>query len=1452
MQQSNADTSPGRRQHITRLPSSAFLSSALKDKLSNQVRIVTFTLRENDPSWFVSNWKEITKTSPAAPSVVWGLFQEMENNRVLHLVAQTTPDDEKAGPRRQTSGMLNQKSTLESAISDWIARVQPALEKPCTSAHLSIILSSSDHLAAQSEQWTICLETLRVRIGLDSNFADFLIDTLSDDDASKHTSEKGDQVSTLSLHTAILRECNIDVAYTVFQDLNDPLTFRVMYYFRQHQDVLTTRESSCWIAWRRRIGSFISGAPRVVNLRKFLQSDDTVHDQQLPAAEPEDLQRPAQMKPQKSQGKIAAHHSVEYITEKSLEVADLAVTTDVRLEPYRDYLRGRYERFLTKAMLVRDDETLLPKLPPTPPRNSRDMTFHQVTTAHNEFGMHPTIRDGVKGFLYREIIGGDPKAVHVYGDFNEWNKTSHPMTKVSEKPPIWEIFLPENDPDGHPIHHEKYKYLVQRSDDTDFDRISPWARLAWESAETHLMDSVVYDYTRKDLYSFKYPRPPIPMGKHPKIYELHVGVASEGESVGTYEDLRLNILPRLRLSGFDTLLLVGIMEHSIYPSRGWHVTSYYAPSSRFGSPDELKALVDDAHALGIKVFLSVVYSHAGPQILDGLANPDDTETGIFFRPGTAGLHRRWDAKVFNYKTMETMRFLFSNMRYWLEEFMFDGFRFEGLESILYKDHGVNNGFDRYDYSTYFSTNSDTDGAAFLMVANEIIHWILPQAITIGNCSAGSPSIATPLNKGGLGFDYTQSSHLLLDMIGSVERLVKYNDFPLAAFRFSLDRMSTEKRIGVMETLETMSISKRPLKVAFLAWETLHTIAVGGIAPHVTELAAALRRVGMEVHVYTRATGIANTVSNHYGVYYHEITFQLDRDFIQECQNMCDAFVRAIQADEDATKLPYSLIHGHDWLVGRGVMALKGLGRTVVFTMHSTEVGRCGNQVFGGQSQRIRDIEAAACNAADRIICVSGVLADEVKNYYRVHPAKIRVVYNGCNVHNFDGFEDAAPIKEKYGIKPLEPTILFVGRFVVQKGVDLLVEAVPHILRFRNDAKFVIVGDGHMRMDVEARARHLNVMHAIRFLGAKGGAELKSLYKMCDAVAVPSRNEPFGIVVLEAWSAYKPVIATTCGGPRDFVSHNVDGYLVNPDPSSIAWGVCEALKNFEHTRWMGEQGRLKAAKSFSWDTIGTQTRDIYYELMNLGDVSYGTTPRGDCTLAQRAMGSAMYSHMTIFDEDMTIINGLAVLRMLQLSTLVLGSEGILYGMGSEFSHPDWIDFPRPGNNFSQSKARIQWSLATRKNLKYKHMLLYTRMLMELDNLVELTHGDLYVPRCSEEDKVLVVERQNCLVVFNFHMSQDYTAYGVGHSIDEGVDGLSLILSTDEFRFGGRGRVEADIGKSYKNGSPLDERKYSLVVESLPSCTAMIYTKKKSSTIMEKTPDSLIDDFLVECPILNTVD
>jgi len=208
-----------------------------------------------------------------------------------------------------------------------------------------------------------------------------------------------------------------------------------------------------------------------------------------------------------------------------------------------------------------------------------------------------------------------------------------------------------------------------------------------------------------------------------------------------------------------------------------------------------------------------------------------------------------------------------------------------------------------------------------------------------------------------------------------------------------------------------------------------------------------------------------------------------------------------------------------------------------------------------------------------------------------------VVPNAVNCAHFDGYIDPAACRRNYGVGPLDPMALFVGRLSTQKGPDLLLEAVPGILAQRPDAKIVFVGDGDMRGWLEHHTRELGVVHAVRFTGALGAnGELKNLYKSTDVVCVPSRNEPFGIVILEAWAAGKPVVVTANGGPREFVSHGEDGFFAHDDHSSVCWAVNTMFGDFEHARQMGARGRVKAAYGFSWDAIAARTEDVYQELM----------------------------------------------------------------------------------------------------------------------------------------------------------------------------------------------------------------------------------------------------------------
>jgi glycosyltransferase involved in cell wall biosynthesis len=384
-----------------------------------------------------------------------------------------------------------------------------------------------------------------------------------------------------------------------------------------------------------------------------------------------------------------------------------------------------------------------------------------------------------------------------------------------------------------------------------------------------------------------------------------------------------------------------------------------------------------------------------------------------------------------------------------------------------------------------------------------------------------------------------------------------------------------------------------MRIALFSWETLHSIPVGGVAVHVTELAAALQRRGHDVHVFTRRGHGQPDYDCIHNVHYQRCSFSLTPNFVDEVNNMCRAFVDAYFGVEDHLGR-FDIIHAHDWLASNAVVWIKeARDRRAVLTMHSTEYGRNGNRHLGGQATRVQDHERHGTYCADRVITVSHGLKEEIKWLYQLPDHKVRMIYNGVNARVFDYAVDAGEVKRRYAIGPLDPTILFVGRMVYQKGPDILVRAMPHVLRYYPTAKIAFVGDGHMKNDVCALAYHLGVGHALRALGVKSGRELCDLFKACDIVAVPSRNEPFGIVILEGWSAYKPVVSTKRGGPAEFVWHDVNGLQVDDTPDSVAWGLGTLLANHERGRWMGRNGRAAVDAVFSWDNIAEQTEEVYH-------------------------------------------------------------------------------------------------------------------------------------------------------------------------------------------------------------------------------------------------------------------
>lgn len=414
-----------------------------------------------------------------------------------------------------------------------------------------------------------------------------------------------------------------------------------------------------------------------------------------------------------------------------------------------------------------------------------------------------------------------------------------------------------------------------------------------------------------------------------------------------------------------------------------------------------------------------------------------------------------------------------------------------------------------------------------------------------------------------------------------------------------------------------------LSIALLSWESAYSIAVGGLAMHVTELAGALHGRGHRVHVFTR-TGPGQAAYDCIGgVHYHRCAFDPNTsDFVEYAERMGDSFIHDLRVMEQLIG-PFDIVHGHDWLSTHALRRIKNeLGRTVVFTIHSTEFGRCGNQNHDGNSARIRHLEWEAAYVASNVICVSKALRQEVHNLYSVPLDKMAAIYNGVDPSKFDTPFNTQSIRRRYNIKLEAPVVLFAGRMTWQKGPDLLMEIMPEILDEHPRAKFVLAGDGDMRRYLEARAASLGTANAVRFVGHRTGLELVSLIKSADAVCVPSRNEPFGIVILEAWCAGKPVIVTRCGGPAEFVNHRDTGLIVSVDREEIGRGVCETLRCKDAAKAMGANGRLQAETRFAWDTIAAQTEEVYHLS------SKGTTACGGPAIGPFAAGAANYDTPSI--------------------------------------------------------------------------------------------------------------------------------------------------------------------------------------------------------------------------------
>lgn len=362
-------------------------------------------------------------------------------------------------------------------------------------------------------------------------------------------------------------------------------------------------------------------------------------------------------------------------------------------------------------------------------------TLNEFANAHEYFGIHHV--EG--GWVYREWA---PSAYQLYleGEFNNWEQTQYPMKKLENG--VWELFLEGEDAlwDGC-----KVKTVVD-ANLTRTEHIPLYARRVVQDPQTITWCAEVVD----DWKTFEWTDQDFKPADTMYIYETHIGMAQEEGKVGSYLEFAKYTLPRIKKAGYNTIQIMAIMEHPYYGSFGYQVSSFFAASSWFGKPEDLKYLVNKAHKLGLRVLLDVVHSHAVKNTAEGINMFDGTEWQ-FFHDGPKGDHPAWGTKCFNYGKNEVIHFLLSNLKFWMTEYHFDGFRFDGVTSMLYQDHGLGTDFNSND--KYFSLNTDTEAITYLQLANELIREVNPNAITISEDMSGMPGMCLPIEDGGIGFDY---------------------------------------------------------------------------------------------------------------------------------------------------------------------------------------------------------------------------------------------------------------------------------------------------------------------------------------------------------------------------------------------------------------------------------------------------------------------------------------------------------------------------------------------------------------------------------------------------------------------------------------------------------------------------------------------------------------------------
>ena len=411
-------------------------------------------------------------------------------------------------------------------------------------------------------------------------------------------------------------------------------------------------------------------------------------------------------------------------------------------------------------------------------------TLSDFANGYNYYGLHKT--NGK--WIFREWV---PNATNLYliGDFNNWERSrEYQCKRIEGTAGDWELILDEDK-----IHHGDLFKMYVFWNGGEGERIPAWAQRVVQDEGTKIFSAQVWfpeeEYQWKHK-TFKPNRAPL------LIYECHIGMGQDAEKVGTYIEFRKNVLPRIVDEGYNAIQIMAIQEHPYYGSFGYHVSSFFAPSSRFGTPEELKELIDEAHSNGLAVIMDIVHSHAVKNEIEGLGNLAG-DPNQYFYPGERHEHPAWDSLCFDYGKNEVLHFLLSNCKFWLEEYHFDGFRFDGVTSMLYYSHGLGEAF--CNYADYFNGHQDDNAICYLTLANCLIHEVNSHAITIAEEVSGMPGLAAKFKDGGYGFDYRMAMNIPDYWIKTIKELPDEEWKPSSIFWEVKNRRSDERTISYCES-----------------------------------------------------------------------------------------------------------------------------------------------------------------------------------------------------------------------------------------------------------------------------------------------------------------------------------------------------------------------------------------------------------------------------------------------------------------------------------------------------------------------------------------------------------------------------------------------------------------------------------------------------------------------------